>query len=91
MDHTEYLNKCQTVLNNRLKFSLVIRNPVQDLKKKINNQVNTGEVKFQQAVVDYYPVYFYGNVKTRKPGNALRAIASQIPIPTYQLTKQLNK
>ena len=41
--------------------------------------------------LDYSPGYFYGNVKTHKPGNPIRPIISQTPTPSYQLAKRLNE
>ena len=47
-------------------------------------------MKLQRITGEYRPGYMYGNVKTHKPGNPLRPIISQIPLPTYQLAKTLN-
>ena len=40
---------------------------------------------------EYAPGYFYGNPKIHKKNCPLRPIISQIPLPTYQLAKHLNK
>ena len=96
MDGALYMEKCNVILSDNSKFSPVNRNPVMLLQKKVNNLVNAanaeiGSVKFQRAIGDYDPGYFYGNVKTHKPENPLRPIISQIPSPTYQLAKTLNE
>ena len=48
-------------------------------------------VHFKKIIGEYKPGYLYGNVKIHKEGNPLRPIISQVPTPTYDLAKSLNK
>ena len=48
------------------------------------------DVHFKKATGHYSPGYIYGNVKTHKPGNPIRPIISQVPTPTYAVSKQFD-
>ena len=66
------------------------------MKKKANLAISaqnavTDGVKFDRIIGTYAPGYLYGTVKTHKLSNPLRPIISQIPTPTYELAKQLNR
>lgn len=92
----EYYQKTAAILSDKTKFKRITRNPVEELKKQANSLIDASNkvskvVKFERVVGEYQLGYFYGNVKTHKEGNPLRPIISQIPLPTYQLAKTLNK
>lgn len=94
IDTEDYLNKLDDLLNDTTKFRQITRNPVDELKKKINSVIvavnaESGSVKFSKLSGDYGLGYCYGNIKTHKPGNKLRTIISQIPTPSYGLSKKL--
>ncbi|XP_076046766.1 uncharacterized protein LOC143028481 [Oratosquilla oratoria] len=95
LNRSDYINKVEGLLQGSSKFLRVNRNPVDDIRKKVTKLINIANavvdgVKFQNLHVHYEPGYFYGNVKTHKPGHKLRPIISQIPTPTYHMAKQLN-
>ena len=95
MNKNDYLDKVDTVLSDTSKFQKIRRNPIDELKEKANNLIKAANKsmtsKLEMVIGDYKPGYFYGNVKTHKEGNPLRPIISQIPLPTYELAKNLNR
>ena len=102
LDRNDYLDKLQTILDDDRKFQPITSNPTAKLKtdlnkmiKKINSATSpntTAECKvFRPVTGDFKPGYIYGKVKTHKNGYPLRPIISQIPTPTYQTAKTLNK
>ena len=95
LDKSEYLSKMDDILADDSKFTPISRNPIDELKRSANNLIEaankaTGANTFSRIVGEFQPGYMYGNVKTHKLGNPLRPIISQIPLPTYNLAKQLN-
>ena len=95
LNRSDYLDKVNSLLNDSSKFQRIQRNPIDHLRKKVSKLIDNanavaGGMKFSQLHGHYEPGYFYGNIKTHKPGHKLRPIISQIPTPTYQLAKQLN-
>ena len=96
LNKDEYISKVDTILADTTKFKCIQKDPSNELKQKINkvierlNAVN-GDIKLNKIIGDYQPGYIYGNVKTHKPGNPIRPIISQIPTPTYDLAKTINK
>ena len=95
MNKTDYLDKVDSILSDTTKFQKIRKNPIEELKEKANNLIKaankTMTSKLEMVIGDYKPGYFYGNVKTHKDGNPLRPIISQIPLPTYELAKTLNR
>ena len=96
MNKSEYLSKVNDLLKDTSKFKHISSNPTEDLKKNTNEVIDAvnaviGDIKLPNIVGDYQPGYLYGNVKIHKEGNPLRPIISQIPTPTYNLAKSLNK
>ena len=98
LNKSEYINKINHILNDDSKFCKVNRDTTAKMKADVNklieisNYVNTSqEHKLNKIIGEYEPGYIYGNVKIHKPSNPLRPIISQIPTPTYQLAKSLNK
>ena len=96
LDRATYLSKCSDILQDTSKFVQISRNPTASLKSKVNSLLSvvnavSGDLKFDYIQGDYAPGYFYGNVKTHKPGFPLRPIISQTPTPTYSLAKRLNR
>ena len=92
----EYNGKLDAILSDTTKFKRITRNPIKELIVDVNRmikQVNgSNESKILKPIVgEYKPGYLYGTVKTHKPGNPLRPIVSQIPTPTYETSKCLNK
>ena len=95
LDRAEYLSKIEDILKDEKNFKKLRRNPIAELKKKVNNVITSanaviGGTHFEKLVGEFHPGYLYGTVKTHKAGNPLRPIISQIPTPTYQLAKRLN-
>ncbi|XP_076032005.1 uncharacterized protein LOC143019913 [Oratosquilla oratoria] len=95
LNRSDYFDKVDSLLQDSSKFLQIRRNPVDRIRKKVTDLINNANavidgVKFHNLQGHYEPGYFYGNVKTHKPGCKLRPIISQIPTPTYQLAKQLN-
>ena len=97
MNRDDYNERVSAILNDRSKFVPITRNPIEQLKRDANNlissankHITTGE-KISTIKGEYNPGYFYGNPKLHKENYPLRPIISQIPLPTYQLAKQLNK
>ena len=95
MNRDEYMSKINNILSDESKFQRITRDPTLLLKQKTNkiidsvNAVN-GAFKLNKISGEYSPGYIYGNVKTHKNNNPLRPIISQIPTPTYNLSKTLN-
>ncbi|XP_069158986.1 uncharacterized protein [Procambarus clarkii] len=92
----EYTNKISDILSDDIKFQRITRNPVEDLKRKVNKTITAinakrSSVHYGKLQGDYDLGYAYVNVKTHKPGNPLCPIISQIPTPTYDLAKRLNE
>ena len=92
----EYQQKLDEILQDETKFKKINKDPTEGLKKKINSLIETNNalidgMKLAKAIGEFRPGYCYGNIKTHKPGNKLRPIISQIPTPTYQLAKKLEK
>ena len=95
LNASDYHQKTEDILNDQTKFQKITKNPVDQLKKSANELISASNkvsknFKLDKIVGEYRPGYFYGNVKTHKPGNPLRPIISQIPLPTYNLAKTLN-
>ncbi|XP_076049416.1 uncharacterized protein LOC143030099 [Oratosquilla oratoria] len=93
---SDYIEKVESILQDTSKYVRVNRNPIDDIRKRVTKLIDSFNalidgVKFAPLQGRYEPGYFYGNVKTHKPGNKLRHIISQIPTPTYHLAKQLNE
>ncbi|XP_076036939.1 uncharacterized protein LOC143022555 [Oratosquilla oratoria] len=96
LNRSDYIEKVESILQDTSKFVRVNRNPIDDIRKRVTKLIDFSNalidgVKFAQRQGHYEPGYFYGNVKTHKPGHKLRPIISQIPTPTYHLAKQLNE
>ena len=79
-------------------FKRITNNPCDKIKKQlnklirdINSKQTNGRKVLDEIEGDYSPGYVYGNIKTHKADNKLRLITSQIPTPTYKLSKQLDK
>ena len=95
LDAADYHQKTKAILADQSKFKRITRNPVEQLKKDANNLIDaankhSNSMKLTRITGEYKPGCFYGSVKTHKPGNPLRPIISQVPLPTYQLAKTLN-
>ena len=95
LDRISYFQKCNDILLDQSKFKPISRNPVEQLKKRLNKLISVvnaeaGGIKFDPLIGDYSPGYFYGNVKTHNAGNPLRPIISQIPTPSYSVARKLH-
>jgi PHD/YefM family antitoxin component YafN of YafNO toxin-antitoxin module len=91
----EYNEKMDAILSDPKRFKRITRNPIEELKKKINRLIDAtnkkvGRTVFHKRVGDYTPGYAYGSIKTHKEGNPLRPIISQLPSPTHDVAKILN-
>ena len=96
LNKCDYIDKLNAILSDSSKFKNIKKDPTNLLKQKANKLIETlnsakGDPKLAKIVGDYKPGYIYGNVKTHKANNPLRPIISQIPTPTYNLAKSLNK
>ena len=96
LDKEDYLAKLNSLLNDKTKFKKIKKDPTNTLKQSVNQLIDAlnaaiGDIKINKIIGDYQPGYIYGNVKTHKTNNPLRPIISQIPSPTYNLAKTLNK
>ncbi|XP_076039423.1 uncharacterized protein LOC143024499 [Oratosquilla oratoria] len=96
LNRSEYIDKVDSLLEDPSKFLRVKKNPIDEIRKKVTKLIDNANAsrdgaKFSPLQGHYKLGYFYGNVKTNKPGHNLRPIISQIPTPTYQLAKQLNE
>ena len=96
LDREEYISKLNSILADETKFRKISRNPTEKLKQRTNRLIETlnaaqDSLKLSKIIGDYKPGYVYGNVKIHKQGNPLRPIISQIPTPTYNLAKRINK
>ena len=96
LDKCDYLLKLNSILSDSSKFKHIKKDPTNTLKQKANKLIDTqnaaiGDLKLSKIIGDYQPGYVYGNVKIHKPNNPLRPIISQIPTPTYNLAKSLNR
>ena len=96
LDRVDYLSKLNVILSDTTKFRKIDRDITAQLKQKANKLIETqnavtDQLKLNKIIGDYQPGYIYGNVKIHKANNPLRPIISQIPTPTYQLAKSLNK
>ena len=92
----DYIDKMNGIFQDSTKFKRIDKDPTEAIKKKANELIETqnsliDDYKLMKIVGEYQPGYAYGNVKIHKTGNPLRPIISQIPTPTYQLAKNLNK
>ena len=95
LDSVDYHQKTADILQDQTKFQKISKNPTDRLKKSANDLISASNkasktYKFDKIIGEYQVGYFYGNVKTHKPGNPLCPIISQIPLPTYKLAKTLN-
>ena len=86
------------ILSDETKFEILNENPSEKLKKKLNTLVNTNNAvsnchKLPKLGGEYHAGYIYGNFKIHKNANdpPLRLVISQIPAPTNQIAKELNK
>ncbi|XP_076067682.1 uncharacterized protein LOC143040472 [Oratosquilla oratoria] len=92
----EYLTKMYNILANTSKFTKITRNPMEQIKKKINRVIDTinassSSPHFNKLTGDHSPGHAFGNVKILKPNNPIRPIISQIPTATYSVAKRLNE
>ena len=95
MDRTEYKEKLDSILSDTEKFKHITRNPVNDLKIKVNKiikEINKSQPNqlFQPITGEYKPGYLYGTVKTHKANNPLRPIIFQVTAPTHRIAKAIN-
>ena len=96
LDKKDYDEKINCILSDGNKFQKIRADPTDSLKKRVNKLISAANaeidgVHFREITGDYKPGYLYGNVKVHKEGNPLRPIISQIPTPTYDIAKQINK
>ena len=86
------------ILGDETKFEKIRSNPVEKLKTKINQIVDSVNAVQDQIHLDrltghFSPGYIYGNPKIHKDSEnpPLRPIISQVGTPTYKLAKKLNE
>ena len=96
LDKQEYHDKLNSILNDTSKFERLTKDPTKQLTSKLNKLIGAanaaiGDIHFAKIIGEYSTGYVYGNIKTHKPGNPLRPIISQIPAPSYDLAKKLNR
>ncbi|XP_076029861.1 uncharacterized protein LOC143018389 [Oratosquilla oratoria] len=95
LNKDDYFSKLDHILSDTSKFKKISSDPTRKLKVKVNNLITTNNAALDHLhippiVGEFSPGYIYGNVKTHKPNCPLRPIISQIPTPTYRLSKLLN-
>ena len=93
MDKEEYTNKINQILADQTKFKQITRDPTETLQRKVNKLIaaansHSRNKTLTPIVGSYSTGYIYGNIETRKNGNPLRPIISQVSTPTYQTSKQ---
>ena len=96
LDRKDYDDKINDIISDETKFQKIRADPTDNLKKKANKLIAAANaevegVHFREIIGEYKPGYLYGNVKIHKDGNPLRPIISQVPTPTYEVAKQINK
>ncbi|KAF2348059.1 hypothetical protein FHG87_021185, partial [Trinorchestia longiramus] len=96
LNRTDYKAKLDEILSDQKKFSRIACDPTAALKTKVKKLIgrvnkNKQEKILQPVIGQYNPSYIYGTVKLHKTGHPLRPIISQIPTPTYEVAKQLNR
>ena len=97
LNKDDYQTKIKDLLSDGSKFRKITKNPCEGIQKKVNNlidqaMIQTGKsIPLKKVIGDYSPGYIYGNVKTHKEGEKLRPIISQLPTPTYDIAKGLDK
>ena len=95
LNKADYISKVESVLSDSSKFQKITRNPVEQQKAELNRLIDAanaavGGIKFDRITGSFDTGYFYGNIKSHKPGYPIRPIISQIPTPCYQIAKRLN-
>ena len=73
---------------------ITTRNNIEAIRKNlttliISAKIARGGPKSQPIINDFKQRYFYGNFKSHKINNPFIPIVSQVPSPTYRLTKHL--
>ena len=96
MNKYDYVNRINQILADTSKFKRINRNPTNSLKEKANKLISTlnaaqQDIHLPTIIGDYSPGYIYGTIKTHKENNPIHPIISQVPTPTYQLSKSINK
>ena len=96
LDKDEYHKKLDNIVNNPQKFQKIKLNPTNKLVNNLNKLItaNNAEIdspKLHKLTGDFTPGYLYGTIKIHKPDSPARPIISQIPTPTYQLSKTIKK
>jgi len=97
MDHKDYDDKVQQMLNDQRTYKLLDKDPTKRMEKKLNEKLANlkRENKISDSLYkglrssDGLPPRFYGLPKIHKPGFPLRPIVSFIDSPTYMLSKHL--
>ena len=92
LDKTDYHSKLQNILDERINFKKLDKNPTNKLKSKINKLITANyaicdNTKLPKIIGNYKPGYLYRTVKMHKPNHPLHRIISQIPTLIYELTK----
>ena len=97
MNMIDYNTKIENILSDQTKFKKINRDPITNLKKKLNaliDNVNAaqGPHHMQKLIGHYKPGYIYGTAKVHKnvTNPPLRPIISNIGSPTYTVAQQLN-
>ena len=95
LNKKDYKQKLDLILDDRLKFKKISKDPTAQLKIDVNERIHAANedlpAKLLNPIIgEYSPGYIYGTVKTHKLGNPSRPIISQIPTPTHNIAKQLN-
>ena len=78
-----HLIQLDTILQDPLKFQRLRRNPIEDIKREVNNIIDIvnavrGTTHLHWICGDDDDGYIYGSVKTHKPGDPLRPIVSHV-------------
>lgn len=75
LNKEDYKNKLDQILADNTKFQKINRNPVEELKVKLNKLIKEANKKLDEKlptlIGHYTPGYIYGNVKIHKVNNPL--------------------
>ena len=96
MDKCNYIEKMEGILSDRTTYTLLRKNPLDDIIKTFNNALDK-VLKNNSVLAKQFKCrgpslpYMYGVVKTHKQNNPLRPIISSVGTITYKLSRYLAK
>src|SRR5678815_5048420 len=96
MNRIDYISKCNFLLNDNTKFTLLNKNPLQNSHNMFNPKLKHITKDFPNLLFDLKPrlprlSQFYGIPKIHKQNNPLRPIISNTNSVAYKLSSWLSK